>query len=403
MKKIENRKKKIKCYKKENVEENGKRKLLGKSGIIKNGSFLRQKRNDELNKRRNDKTRKEINEETENDDVTSEGTSEEKENDSTASEGTSEKSENNSTTSVERSEDTDAEETEAKEEMPKEKNGIDKVADMDPYLLKDAYYIKRSELWKNRQRVLLVRCPIKRKNCKVFIDNLKLLIPHNKVEGKWERKLCKAELNEISATRNCNNIVFLDVHRKRYCLWICKPQTGPSLYCEILDFISLHSLLFSGNCLLFSRPLLLFSKSFDKLNHLKLIKEMFIHVFGIPNYHPLSKPFYDHCYHFFYANELIYFRHYQILPVTLADANNIHKQKLVEIGPRFTLHIIKIFSQCFSGDVIYENKRYEYYASPKLMKNVEKQKKIFKSVDKRIKRTRKLMHRHNFIKSDIDL
>ncbi|SOV22074.1 ribosome biogenesis protein BRX1 homolog, putative [Plasmodium sp. DRC-Itaito] len=274
--------------------------------------------------------------------------------------------------------------------------------DEDPYLLKDASYIKKNELWKNRQRVLIVRSPLKKKGCKSFIDNLKLLLPHHKMENKWDKKVPKSELNDISYSRNCNNIIFFDVKRKRYCLWICKSRTGPSLYFEILDYIPLHSLLFSGNCLLYSRPLLIFSKHFDELDHLKLIKEMFIHVFGVPNYHPLSKPFYDHCYNFFYVNDLIYFRHYQILPITLADSNNVNKQQLVEIGPQFTLHIIKIFEECFKGRILYENEKYRNYVTPQQVKLNDHLKKKIKNMKKKKNKYKKFKFIKPNIKTDID-
>ncbi|EWC89248.1 hypothetical protein PFNF54_01950 [Plasmodium falciparum NF54] len=222
------------------------------------------------------------------------------------------------------------------------------------------------------------------------------------MENKWDKKVPKSELNDISYSRNCNNIIFFDVKRKRYCLWICKSITGPSLYFEILDYIPLHSLLFSGNCLLYSRPLLIFSKHFDELDHLKLIKEMFIHVFGVPNYHPLSKPFYDHCYNFFYVNDLIYFRHYQILPVTLADSNNVNKQQLVEIGPQFTLHIIKIFEECFKGRILYENEKYQNYVTPQQVKLNDHLKKKIKNMKKKKNKYKKFKFIKPNIKTDID-
>ncbi|CRG93249.1 ribosome biogenesis protein BRX1 homolog, putative [Plasmodium gallinaceum] len=288
------------------------------------------------------------------------------------------------------------------EQIDDEKDRYLLKIDEDPYLLKDAKYIKKSELWKNKQRVLIVRSPLKKKNCKSFIENLKLLLPHHKIENKWDKKLNKSELSEISYSRNCNNIIFFDVKKKRYCLWICKNLTGPSLYFEILDYIPLHSLIFSGNCLLYSRPLLIFSKHFDELDHLKIIKEMFIHVFGTPNYHPLSKPFYDHCYNFFYINNLIYFRHYQILPITLADSNNINKQKLVEIGPKFTLHIIKIFEECFKGRILYENVKYKNYVTPQQMKLDQNLKKKMINIKKKEKKIKKIKSINRLIKTDID-
>ncbi|CRH03152.1 ribosome biogenesis protein BRX1 homolog, putative [Plasmodium relictum] len=298
-------------------------------------------------------------------------------------------------------------EKEKVEEEASEKKNVENdtnilKVDEDPYLLKDAKYIKKNELWKNKQRVLIVRSPLKKKNCKSFIENLKLLLPHHKIENKWDKKLNKSELNEISYSRNCNNIIFFDVKKRRYCLWICKNITGPSLYFEILDYIPLHSLIFSGNCLLYSRPLLIFSKQFDELEHLKLIKEIFIHVFGIPNYHPLSKPFYDHCYNFFYINNLIYFRHYQILPITLADSNNINKQKLVEIGPKFTLHIIKIFEECFKGRILYENTKYKNYVTSQQMKLNQHLKKKMNNIKKKEKRFKKIKAINRLIKTDID-
>ncbi|SCA48306.1 ribosome biogenesis protein BRX1 homolog, putative [Plasmodium ovale] len=297
------------------------------------------------------------------------------------------------------------------DEMEDEKSDGDEMEDEksnggegeDPYLLREAKYIEKNERWKNRQRVLIVKSPLKKKSCESFVDNLKLLLPHHKMESKWKKKDRKSYLHDISFYRNCNNVIFIDVKRARYCMWICKNVTGPSLYFEIRDFIPLHSLMFSGNCLLYSRPLLLFSKSFDKKIHLQLIKEMFIQVFGTSRYHPLSKPFYDHCYYFYHIKNFVIFRHYQILPETLADSNNIEKQKLVEIGPRFTLHIIKIFEDFFKGRVIYENMTYENH-----LKNREANMKNNMTKKKNSLVKRKL-YRKNLclitkqIKTDIDL
>ncbi|CXH90042.1 ribosome biogenesis protein BRX1 homolog, putative [Plasmodium berghei] len=287
-------------------------------------------------------------------------------------------------------------------EESEEENEGEKEEIEDPYLLKDAKYIKKNKLWKTKQRVLIVRSPLKKKNCQSFVDNLKLLLPHHKMESKWSKKGKKIDLSNICYSRNCNNLIFFDIKRNRYCLWICKNITGPSLYFEILDYIPLHSLSFPGNCLLYSRPLLIFSKQFDELEHLKLIKEIFIHVFGTPKYHPLSKPFYDHCYNFYYIKDLIYFRHYQILPTTLADSNNINKQKLVEIGPQFTLHIIKIFDQFFKGNVIYENLKYKNCETSKQKKIKQNIKKKVTSIKKKKSYVSRVKFIHTPIKTDID-
>ncbi|SCM04179.1 ribosome biogenesis protein BRX1 homolog, putative [Plasmodium chabaudi adami] len=320
---------------------------------------------------------------------------EDEEEDEEDDEGEEEKEEEDDEEEEEKEEEEENEEDEDEEEGEKDETE-------DPYLLKDATYIKKNYLWKMRQKVLIVRSPLKKKNCQSFIDNLKLLLPHHKMESKWSKKEKKIDLSNICYSSNCSNLIFFDIKRNRHCLWICRNRTGPSLYFEILDYIPLHSLAFPGNCLLYSRPLLIFSKLFDELEHLKLIKEMFIQVFGTPKYHPLSKPFYDHCYNFYYIKDLIYFRHYQILPTTLADSNNINKQKLVEIGPQFTLHIIKIFDKFFKGNVIYENLKYKNCETPKQKKIKQNIKKKFTSIKKKKSYMNRIKFIHTPIKTDID-
>ena len=49
----------------------------------------------------------------------------------------------------------------------------------------------------------------------------------------------------------------------------------------------------TGNCLKGSRPLLSFDKTFEKVPQFKLMKELFVQIFGIPNHHPKSQPFFD--------------------------------------------------------------------------------------------------------------
>ena len=91
---------------------------------------------------------------------------------------------------------------------------------------------------------------------------------------------------------------------------------------------------FTGNCLRGSRPILSFSEEFDTLVHYKLIKELFTQIFGVPNHHPKSQPFFDHVFTFAVLDNRIWFRNYQILSKEGA---------LVEIGPRFVLNPVSIF------------------------------------------------------------
>lgn len=93
--------------------------------------------------------------------------------------------------------------------------------------------------------------------------------------------------------------------------------------------------------------------------------------FGTPRNHPKSKPFHDHAIGFYYADEKIWVRHYQITPLTDADANDPEKQTLTEIGPRFVLDPIWILQGSFSGKKIYHNST---YSTPTLARRMEKQK-----------------------------
>lgn len=89
----------------------------------------------------------------------------------------------------------------------------------------------------------------------------------------------------------------------------------------------------TGNCLRGSRPILSFSPTFTKEPHYLVMKELLTQVFGVPNHHPKSQPFFDRVYTFHIMDHRIWFRHYQILSEDGA---------LVEIGPRFVLNPVSI-------------------------------------------------------------
>lgn len=105
----------------------------------------------------------------------------------------------------------------------------------------------------------------------------------------------------------------------------------------------------TGNCLKGSRPLLSFDENFDTKPHYSLLKELFILIFGVPNHHPKSQPFFDHIYTFTILDNRIWFRNFQILT---EDGG------LAEIGPRFVLNPIKIFADSFYGEVLWNNPSY---------------------------------------------
>jgi ribosome biogenesis protein BRX1 len=115
----------------------------------------------------------------------------------------------------------------------------------------------------------------------------------------------------------------------------------------------MEELHFTGNCLKGSRPILSFDLAFDKDPYLQVIKELFLHTFGIPPGARRSKPFVDHVMGFSVVDGKIWVRNYQISEVeasTGKDADDSGEKpaktrgrskdtdvNLVEIGPRFVL------------------------------------------------------------------
>ena len=138
---------------------------------------------------------------------------------------------------------------------------------------------------------------------------------------------------------------------------------------------TMEELHFTGNCLKGSRPVLSFDGAFDQEPHLKVIKEVFLQIFGVPQGARKSKPFIDHVMGFSVADGKIWIRNYEIREVEKAkgaeeaEAKDKGKKSkhfdnkdtdvsLVEIGPRFVLTPIVIQEGAFGGPIIYENKRF---------------------------------------------
>lgn len=151
----------------------------------------------------------------------------------------------------------------------------------------------------------------------------------------------------------------------------------------------MEELHFTGNCLKGSRPILSFDASFDKEPHLRVLKELFLHIFGVPKGARKSKPFVDHVMGFTLADGKIWIRNYQInesepSKVKGAEEETSAKSRskssgskdtecnLVEIGPRFVLTPIVIQEGSFGGPIIYENKE---FVSPNQVRSEIRRKK----------------------------
>jgi ribosome biogenesis protein BRX1 len=212
----------------------------------------------------------------------------------------------------------------------------------------------------NRQRVLLISSRGITYRHRYLINDLYSLLPHSRKEPKLDTKKQLTQLNEIAELYNCNNILYFEVrkHTDLY-MWLSKPPNGPTIKFYVQNIHNTEELNFTGNCLKGSRPLLSFDASFEDEAHFKLMKEMFVHTFGVPPSSRKIKPFIDHVMSFSIVDGKIWVRNYQILEqaedVKDRDESDI---SLVEIGPRFVLTPIIILEGSFGGPKIYENKQY---------------------------------------------
>jgi ribosome biogenesis protein BRX1 len=225
----------------------------------------------------------------------------------------------------------------------------------------------------NRQRVLVISSRGITFRHRYIINDLYSLLPHSRKEPKLDAKKQLSQLNEIAELYNCNNILYFEArkHQDLY-LWLSKPPNGPTIKFFVQNIHNTEELNFTGNCLKGSRPILSFDAAFDGEGHYKLMKELFIHSFGVPPTSRKVKPFIDHVMSFSIVDGKVWVRNYQILEqaddVKNRDDNDV---SLVEIGPRFVLTPILILEGSFGGPKIYENKQ---YVSPNFVRAQAKQK-----------------------------
>ncbi|GLG94090.1 Ribosome biogenesis protein BRX1 homolog [Gryllus bimaculatus] len=204
--------------------------------------------------------------------------------------------------------------------------------------------------WKNRQRLLIFGCRGIGTRDRHLMKDIRRLLPHSKKENKMERRENLTVVNEVCTMKHCNQCILFEGRANRdVYMWISRVPDGPSVKFFLQNIYTMDELKFTGNCLVGSRPLLSFDENFENILHYRLIKELLVQIFGVPNHHPQSQPFFDHVFTFSVLDKRIWFRNYQILSEDGA---------LVEIGPRFVMNPVKIFDKSFGGETIWENPHY---------------------------------------------
>jgi len=238
--------------------------------------------------------------------------------------------------------------------------------------------------WKNKTKVLMVASRGVSNQERMLMNNIIDLIPNSKKECKIERKVARDQLNEICFNHSCNTGVYFEHLKREFVLWIFKSPEGPSFKFQVNNITLIDEPKMMGNCLKYSRPILSFDKSFDDVNnpHLGLMKELLSSVFNTPKLHPKSKPFHDHIESIYNVNNNIFFRNYQILndlKETFKSTDDVDKLQLVEIGPRFSLKLIKVFGGVMGGKCLFTNPDYlppSYIIKRNQMRFKERQEKL---------------------------
>ncbi|QPG93745.1 hypothetical protein C2857_002195 [Epichloe festucae Fl1] len=231
---------------------------------------------------------------------------------------------------------------------------------------------------KNKQRVLILSSRGVTYRHRHLLNDLASMLPHGRKDVKFDSKSKLNELNELAELYNCNNVLFFEARKgKDLYIWLSKVPNGPTIKMHLQNLHTMEELHFTGNCLKGSRPILSFDAAFDEQPHLRLIKEVFLHTFGVPQGARKSKPFIDHVMGFSVADGKIWVRNYQINEeeaslLQSGDGEEGSKKskgasakaganteiKLIEIGPRFVLTPIVIQEGSFGGPIIYENREF---------------------------------------------
>jgi ribosome biogenesis protein BRX1 len=168
--------------------------------------------------------------------------------------------------------------------------------------------------YRNKQRCLVLCSRGVTARYRHVLEDLRNLMPHHKKESKLDPGADGAgrAVNDILQMRSCNSVLFLECRKKQDCYMWLGLAGGPSARFHVSNVHTMDELRLTGNCMKGSRPILSFDESFKRFGHLKILKELFVDVFGTPRGHPKSKPFVDRVLAFYYADKKVSYSFVQV-------------------------------------------------------------------------------------------
>lgn len=161
--------------------------------------------------------------------------------------------------------------------------------------------------YRNKQRCLVLCSRGVTARYRHLLEDMRTLMPHHKKESKLDAGSAGVgqAVNDIMELRSCNSVMFLECRKRQDCYMWLGLANGPSARFHISNIHTMDELRLTGNCMKGSRPILSFDQSFSNFGHLKLLKEIFIDIFGTPRGHPKSKPFVDRILGFYYVDNKV--------------------------------------------------------------------------------------------------
>lgn len=256
----------------------------------------------------------------------------------------------------------------------------------------DKAAVPKAEAMKNRTKVLMLSTRGITSRYRHLMEDLRRLLPHAKKESKLDGKDRLEVVNEIAELRSCSNVMLLEARKRQdLYMWLARTPFGPTIKFHVSNVHTMDELSFSGNNLMYSRPLLTFDPAFDQTPIMRLAREVLTQTFTAPAGDRRTKPFVDHIMSFTIVDGRIWFRHYQIVDAALDDktVNKDVESTVVEIGPRFVLAPIKCFSGGFQGATLWENPA---YISPNEIRRALKKREGGKTMNKIIQKSKREKH-----------
>ncbi len=205
-----------------------------------------------------------------------------------------------------------------------------------------------------------------------MLNDLHLILPHSKLESKFDDKSALFMLNELSELNNCSHTLYLESRKPDdLYLWLAKCPSGPSVRFHVENIHTLDELSFPGNSIIGSRPILSFDSSLSKTEHGLKMQELLSSIFGTPEKSRKARPYHDHVFQFGVVDGRIWFRNYQIVD-EIQGQEQLNGMSLIEIGPRFVLNPVRLFAGSFGGQTLWINENFQSGAELRAIKNRSK-------------------------------